>query len=228
MLSRVLPATNSDYLVCQQLSFELGFAIYLVISMINQSKAAVTGLILAGGRASRLGGKDKGFMMFEGQVLIERQLGWIGPQVSQVLISANRSLEEYAATGYSVVIDKEVGFQGPLHGVLSGLQQSASEWLFVHPVDLPFLPPDVVAKMFAARESNLDCYFLCSDEREHYLSMMLSKKLLPQLQVFITEGGKRVRDFLSMVGAKSLHLGITEACFKNLNEPADYDASTYE
>ena len=189
----------------------------------NQSKAAVTGLILAGGRASRLGGKDKGFMMFEGQFLIERQLGWMRPQVSQVLISANRSLEEYAATGYSIVLDKEVGFQGPLHGVLSGLQQSQSEWLFVHPVDLPFLPSDVVEKMFAARESNFDCYFLSSEEREHYLSMMLSKKLLPQLQAFIASGGKRVREFLNLVGAKSLRLGLDENCFKNLNEPADYD-----
>lgn len=189
----------------------------------RQYTHTVAGLVLAGGKGTRIGGEDKGLMKFQGQTLIERQLDWMSPQVEQILISANRNLEDYSNLGYSVILDNEVGFHGPLQGVVKGLEQMDCDWLFVQPVDLPFLPQDIIAKICTHIESDVSCYYLSSDERAHYLSLLISRKLLPQLKSYLADNGKRVRGFLEQVNAKSLNLGVDESFFRNLNELSDYE-----
>jgi len=114
------------------------------------AKQHITGCILAGGRASRMGGVDKGLQLFRGQTLVQHGIMRLQPQVSQVLINANRNPADYALTGLKVIADTDFADMGPLSGFLSGLQHSDSEWLVTVPCDSPFFPLDLVEKLSAA------------------------------------------------------------------------------
>ena len=111
--------------------------------------AAITGLILAGGRGSRMGGVDKGLQPLHGRPLVAHVLERLQPQVGTVLINANRNAEAYAAFGCAVIADADAGFAGPLAGLLAGLRQAETEWLLSVPCDSPNLPCDLAARLFA-------------------------------------------------------------------------------
>ena len=113
-------------------------------------KHNITGCILAGGRASRMGGVDKGLQLFRGQALVQRAIERLQPQVSKVLINANRNPADYALTGCKVLADSELADNGPLSGFLTGLQHCDTEWLVTVPCDSPFFPLDLVEKLSQA------------------------------------------------------------------------------
>lgn len=126
----------------------------------------VTALILCGGRGSRMGGVDKPLEMFQGQPLVRHVLDRIAPQVGgRVVLSANRHHEVYAALGYPVVADGLSDFQGPLAGMLAGMEAVAGvasgvpdpwaepreqQWLLCVSGDSPWLPRDLLARLMAA------------------------------------------------------------------------------
>ena len=113
-------------------------------------KNNITGCILAGGRASRMGGVDKGLQMFRGQTLVQHAIKRLQPQVSQLLINANRNPTDYAMTGLKVIADTELADNGPLSGFLTGLQHCDTEWVVTVPCDSPFFPLDLVEKLSQA------------------------------------------------------------------------------
>ena len=113
-------------------------------------KNNITGCILAGGRASRMGGVDKGLQMFRGQTLVQHAIARLQSQVSKVLINANRNPTDYAMTGLKVIADTELADNGPLSGFLTGLQHCNTEWLVTVPCDSPFFPLDLVEKLSQA------------------------------------------------------------------------------
>ena len=113
-------------------------------------KNNITGCILAGGRASRMGGVDKGLQMFRGQTLVQHAITRLQSQVSKVLINANRNPTDYAMTGLKVIADTELADNGPLSGFLTGLQHCNTEWLVTVPCDSPFFPLNLVDRLSAA------------------------------------------------------------------------------
>jgi molybdopterin-guanine dinucleotide biosynthesis protein A len=109
----------------------------------------VTGLILAGGRGSRMGGVDKGLQPFRGQPLIMHALQRLQPQVASVMINANRNLGTYESLGAPVWPDGLSDYPGPLAGFMTGLEHCETEWLMTVPCDAPLFPADVVARLAA-------------------------------------------------------------------------------
>lgn len=114
------------------------------------------GLVLAGGRARRMGGGDKAHIRIGGATILQRVLACIGPQCAGLLINANGDQARFADTGLPVVADSVPDFAGPLAGILAGLDFAAAhapdiEWLLSVPGDCPFLPNDLVARLHAAR-----------------------------------------------------------------------------
>ena len=107
----------------------------------------VTAVILAGGRGTRMGGADKGLVSYQGQALIAHVIARLRPQVSQLIINANRNLASYQAFGYPVVSDNNADFDGPLAGMLAGLTAAATDWVLTVPCDTPHLPTDLVARL---------------------------------------------------------------------------------
>ncbi len=110
----------------------------------------ITGLVLAGGRGSRMGGIDKGLQMLGGQPLVWHALERLRPQVGALAINANRHAETYARHGVPVWPDAQADFPGPLAGMLAGLTHCETEWLVTVPCDTPHFPTDLVARLCAA------------------------------------------------------------------------------
>ena len=110
----------------------------------------ITGLVLAGGRGSRMGGVDKGLQMHRGVPLAMHALLRLAPQVGQVMINANRNLAAYESMGVPVWPDPLADYPGPLAGLLAGLEQCETPWLVSVPCDTPDFPHDLVARMAQA------------------------------------------------------------------------------
>lgn len=109
-------------------------------------KQTYDALILAGGRGTRLGGKDKGWVMWSGLPLVEHALTALSKQVpppTRILISANRNIDAYQQTGHPVVTDERRDFAGPLAGIEAGLMRCKKNNLLVIPCDVPLLPSNL-------------------------------------------------------------------------------------
>src|SRR5690606_20671309 len=116
------------------------------------SKDDITGLILAGGRGSRMGGVDKGLQNFRGLPLALHTLMRLGPQVGTVMVNANRNLAAYESFGAEVWPDVIADFAGPLAGFLTGLERCETEFLVTVPCDTPRFPQDLVQRLAEALE----------------------------------------------------------------------------
>ena len=113
--------------------------------MINQKE--ISGLILAGGRGTRMGGIDKGLQMHLGLPLAQHALERLSPQVGALMLNANRNLSTYQAMGVPVWQDEMPDFPGPLAGMLAGLMHCDTPYLVTVPCDSPNFPTDLVARL---------------------------------------------------------------------------------
>ena len=108
----------------------------------------VTGVILAGGRGARMGGVDKGLVTLDEKPLVEYVIQRLQPQVSRIIISANRNQDKYARYGFAVVNDgAEASQAGPLAGIYSALTQVTTDYILTVPCDAPRLPHDLAARL---------------------------------------------------------------------------------
>jgi molybdopterin-guanine dinucleotide biosynthesis protein A len=110
----------------------------------------ITGLILAGGRGSRMGGVDKGLQNFNGIPLALHTLMRLGPQVESVMVNANRNLSAYESFGAAVWPDASADFAGPLSGFLIGLERAETPYVLTVPCDTPRLPLDLAERLAQA------------------------------------------------------------------------------
>ncbi|MGO4305421.1 molybdenum cofactor guanylyltransferase MobA [Cupriavidus sp. RAF12] len=113
----------------------------------------ITGLILAGGRGSRMGGTDKGLQPLRGVPMAMHTLIRLSPQTGAMMINANRNLAAYESFGVPVYTDSVPDFAGPLAGMLAGLEQCQTGWMITAPCDTPFLPTDLVQRLASAIEA---------------------------------------------------------------------------
>ncbi|MGJ7563831.1 molybdenum cofactor guanylyltransferase MobA [Variovorax sp. GB1R11] len=112
--------------------------------------ADITGLLLAGGRGSRMGGVDKGLQLFRGEPLALHAVRRLRPQVGALMVNANRNRPAYEAFGAPVWPDSLADYPGPLAGFLSGLEHCTTPWLLTVPCDTPLFPLDLAARLAAA------------------------------------------------------------------------------
>ena len=114
------------------------------------------GLVLAGGRAQRMGGGDKGLLEIGGTSILRRVIERMAPQCAGLVLNANGDAARFSAFGLTVIPDEVPDFAGPLAGILAGLDWAAgalpaTEWVVSVPGDCPFLPRDLVARLHEAR-----------------------------------------------------------------------------
>jgi len=183
--------------------------------------ASVTGLILAGGRGTRMGGVDKGLQMLRGRPLVAWSLERLAPQVGEILINANRNLARYARFGVRVVPDVVEGHVGPLAGLHRGLMEASGEWVATVPCDAPSFPEDLVARLSVALDApGVDLAFVRTGTRSQPVFCLARTRLLPQLTAYIEEGGRKVEAWFATIRAAAVDFGA-EADFSNVNSPDD-------
>jgi molybdopterin-guanine dinucleotide biosynthesis protein A len=160
---------------------------------VSIDKTDITGLVLAGGRGSRMGGVDKGLQLFRGEPLAQHAVSRLSPQVGQVMVNANRNLDQYRAMGVAVYSDAMPGFAGPLAGVLAGLNHCVTPYLVTVPCDTPCFPHDLVERLAGglAGADIATAYSCEGDELSPQPVFCLMKTSLREsLRAFI-DGGQR-------------------------------------
>ncbi len=158
----------------------------------------ITGLVLAGGRGSRMGGVDKGLQSYAGQPLVAHALMRLGPQVGQVMVNANRNLGAYESFGVPVWPDTVPDYAGPLAGFLVGLEHCETPWLVTVPCDSPLFPEDLVARLAAAADEHDADIAMAATREDGVLQVQpvfcLMKTELLESLVRFTQGGQRKID----------------------------------
>ncbi len=160
-------------------------------------RAHISGLILAGGRGSRMGGLDKGLQRFQGIPLAQHAMNRLAPQVNAVAISANRHLDIYATFGATVLTDDLPDFAGPLAGFATGLAHCDTPYLMIVPCDAPLFPTDLVTRLAQAlcnanAEMALPLTMSGSQSRLQPVFCLLHRSLAESLETFVRSGGRKV------------------------------------
>ncbi len=178
----------------------------------------ITGLILAGGRGSRMGSVDKGLQPFRGKPMVAHVLTRFQLQVDEVLINANRSIEEYAAFGYRVVADAIDGFAGPLAGLHAGMTNASHPLVATAPCDSPFLPLDLVARLAAAMQrENADLAVAKTFDQPHPVFCLVKTSLASHLQGFLESGQRKIDKWYATLSVVEVAFDEEEAAFSNIN-----------
>ncbi|OWS69271.1 molybdenum cofactor guanylyltransferase [Polynucleobacter aenigmaticus] len=189
----------------------------------------ITGLILAGGRAQRMGGIDKGLIPFHGKPLIESTITRLKPQVSTILINANRSITKYSHYGYPVLMDETPDFSGPLAGFSVGLKHCKSPYLLTSPCDSPLLPTDLAEKMAGELEGkNLELVFASSKEDDGKIwsqpvFCLMRRDLKDSLDTFLSKGDLKIDRWFKELRSGTVVFENAQA-FANVNTPEELAA----
>jgi molybdenum cofactor guanylyltransferase len=186
----------------------------------------IFGVILAGGQARRMGGRDKAFLPLAGRPLIAHVLDRLEPQVDHVLISANGDAARFAGFGCPVVADAVP--QGPLSGVLAALTVAAemgATHVVSTPCDTPFLPGDLVPQLLLASETSAAGLALAATaDGDQPATALWPVGLAPALATFLASGEAKVTHFTTAHGAARALFPDARA-FLNLNAPDDLAAA---
>lgn len=180
----------------------------------------ITGVILAGGRSTRMAGEDKGLIQLGDKALYQHVLARLTPQVGNLIISANRNQQRYRESGLPVVSDLTAGFPGPLAGILAGLHYTNTEWIVCAPCDVPELPHNLVEQLWQHKGTALAAY--ASDgERAHPTLALLHTSLLGNLTDYLASGERKLLLFMAAIGAQQVVFNNQQQAFRNLNTPED-------
>ncbi len=185
----------------------------------------ISGLILAGGRGSRMGEVDKGLQMFRGQAMVQHVLQRLAPQVDEVLINANRNVAVYEGFGYKVVPDSIEGFAGPLAGLQVGMLAASHPWVVTSPCDSPVLPTDLVARLHsAAQQAGADLAVAKTFEQAHPVFCLVRRDLEPHLRAFLASGQRKIDKWYASLKVVEVAFDDQEEAFTNINTLAELKA----
>ena len=184
--------------------------------------ADITGLVLAGGQGSRLGGVDKGLQPYRGQPLALSALQRLAPQVGQVMLSANRNLDDYARWGVPVWPDPAdlAGYQGPLAGFLAGLQHITTPYLATVPCDCPHFPTDLVARLADAMHDDIDLVLARTAVGPEPAFCLMRRGLADDLRRYLESGERKVGRWMAQLRRAEVTFD-DPAAFFNINTPDD-------
>jgi molybdopterin-guanine dinucleotide biosynthesis protein A len=192
----------------------------------------VAGILLAGGKSSRMGGGDKCLRPLGGRPILAHIIERLKPQVSELVINANGEMARFACFGLPVVSDSIAGYAGPLAGVHAGL-----EWIKANRPDIaygvtvatdtPFFPPDLVQRFLAARAKPPGLLVAQSEGGVHPVVGLWPVALADEIARSLKRGQHKVGAFTEQHGAVEVSFPPVEIGgkeidpFFNINRPED-------
>jgi len=183
---------------------------------------SISAIILAGGKATRMGGLDKGQVLFQLKPLITHVISRLIPQVDEIIINANRKIAAYQALGCQVLQDEIADFAGPLAGIQLGLKYASSEYVLTAPCDSPLLPLDLASRLQAALVArDADIAIVTSDGNTHPVFCLCKKSVLPALNDYLNHGGRKVREWQQSLNHVYVDFSDHAEAFTNLNTLQD-------
>jgi molybdopterin-guanine dinucleotide biosynthesis protein A len=188
--------------------------------------AGITGIVLAGGMGRRMGGVDKGLVPLEGRPLVEHVVARLAPQVDDVIVNANQNLERYAALGVAIVPDAIGGFAGPLAGLHAGLVASIRPYVVTVPCDSPFLPADLVARLWAALDARQAQLAVARTfDQPHPVFALVRHDVLPHLCAFLDGGGRKIDAWYATLDVVEVGFDDEAEAFRNINTRDELEAA---
>ncbi|MEO5345259.1 MAG: molybdenum cofactor guanylyltransferase [Magnetococcus sp. YQC-9] len=187
----------------------------------------VMGVVLAGGLSRRMGGQDKSLLLFAGQPLLKHALARFAPQVNGIMISANGDPSRFDGYGLTVIRDARPNHLGPMAGIEAAFLATDASWLMSVPVDLPFLPHDLVARLCQVLENGRPVPVMATSRgRVHPVVCLWPREALPALSAALDAGERRLLDWFANHPHKQVDFtpGTHEPDpFFNLNDPVAKD-----
>lgn len=183
---------------------------------------AISAVILSGGRATRMGGLDKGLVNLNGKPLVKHVIERIQPQVDELFINANRELDTYKSFGISVFTDEQADFIGPLAGFYVGLSQARHPYLLTVPCDSPYLPMNIANRLYRElTELNVDIAVAKSESNVHPVISLCRTSTLPSLVTAIQAGERKVSAWQKSLSYSEVTFDDCADAFTNLNTLQD-------
>jgi molybdenum cofactor guanylyltransferase len=182
----------------------------------------ISAVILAGGKARRMGGEDKGLIELKGRPLIDYIISALRPQAGDIIINANRNQQRYSAFGYPVVEDILGDYFGPLVGMATGMQSSSRPYLLTVPCDSPLVPAHLAVTLYAAlMREQAELSVAHDGERMQPVFALLCCDLLPGLLAYLEGGGRKIDSWYARHRLALADFSATPDMFLNLNTPED-------
>lgn len=182
----------------------------------------ITAIILAGGKARRMGGEDKGLIDLHGRPLLDYIIAGLRPQAGQLLVNANRNLERYRTFGYPVVEDIMEDYLGPLVGMATGMQACNTPYILTVPCDSPFVPAGLVDQLYQAlADTEADISVAHDGSRMQPVFALLRCELLPDLLTYLEGGGRKIDTWYAQHRLALSDFSALPDTFLNLNTPED-------
>lgn len=191
---------------------------------LDSSRKNCSAIVLAGGRSSRMGGRNKALELLSDRPLIAHVLERLQPQVDDIVINCNRHQTELAAFGHRLIGDEAPDYPGPLAGIAAALPLCKHELALVAPCDTPWLPADLYQCLAAKLQPDIHLVIAHDGQRLQPLFMLLRRKLLPSLQASLRQGHYKVEKWCAEENAAVARFNNAEA-FANLNTLAELDAA---
>lgn len=183
------------------------------------NKNNITGVILAGGRAKRMNGADKGLLLVNDKHMIEYVVNTIRPQVSSLLISANRNLEQYyQLTKCPILTDNFGHYSGPLAGIATALSTASTDYVLSVPCDSPLVSPELAERLYTGLIQGNGKISVAYDGKIIQPTFCLMKRsLLTDLLAFLKMDERSVRRFLQRHAATQVDFSDLAESFLNIN-----------
>jgi molybdenum cofactor guanylyltransferase len=182
----------------------------------------ITGVILAGGQARRMEGQDKGLVLLNEKPMIEYVIETLEPQVSNLLINANRNHDKYSAYGFKVVSDELSGYCGPLAGMASSLNSIKTSYMLTVPCDTPFIPNDLVQRLITSLETeDADISVAHNGERMQPVFCLMKKELMSSMNDFLSQGERKIDKWFKQHALAITDFSDIPKTFDNLNTIED-------
>ena len=181
----------------------------------------ITGIVLAGGLARRMGGGDKGLLPLCGAPLAQHAVRRLQAQVGRVLVNANRHAQDYAAFADEVIPDVLGGYAGPLAGIHAGMCAAQTPWVLSVPCDSPFFPEDLAARLMAAAdEAGAQVAVAEAGGRAQPVFMLVRAALAADIAETLAAGEGKIDRWY----ARHAHIAVPfaeAADFDNINTPEE-------
>ncbi|MES9871796.1 MAG: molybdenum cofactor guanylyltransferase MobA [Candidatus Sedimenticola sp. 6PFRAG7] len=182
----------------------------------------ITGVILAGGQARRMGGQDKGLIALAGRPMIEYVIQALSPQVDKLLINANRSQAKYMEYGYPVFEDSVADYAGPLAGIAAAIEQADTELVMTVPCDGPWLPDDLAQRLAEGMDqADADICVAHDGDRKQPVFGLFHRRVVTSINEYLKSGERKLQLWLGSQKLAIADFSDHPDAFINVNTPEE-------
>jgi molybdenum cofactor guanylyltransferase len=171
-----------------------------------------------------MGNVDKGLVNFNGRPMVASVIDRLRPQVDELLINANRNADSYGSFGFRVVADAIEGFAGPLAGLERGLAEATHDLVVTSPCDSPFLPSNLVSRLYASLEKNsVDLAVAKAGDQVHPVFCLVRRAVHNHLRDFLMAGGRKIDSWYGSLKTIEVSFDDQAESFANINTVTELD-----